>query len=244
MAILITGGSTGIGRAVGEHFAARGDHVFVNYHANDAAARECAEAIERLGGRCTLVKADCGNAADIRGAFEAVKAETDTLDQIVHCAAKAARGSLLEVDPDVVRDCVAVNGLGLIYVVQAALPLLQPGSAVFYVSSRGAEAVVPEYGPLGIPKALGEHVVHYLAAELAPRKVRVYTLSPGAFDTPAFRAAFPEDYEQKLATAAKANRMGRALHGGDIGGVIELLSRPEFEMTLGERIRIDGGVYL
>jgi enoyl-[acyl-carrier protein] reductase III len=98
-----------------------------------------------------------------RKALEAVASRTDTLHQIVHCAAKAAKSSLLEVDPDLISACVAVNGLGLIYVTQAALPLLKEGSTIFYAASRGAEVVVPEYGPLGIPKALGEHIVHYIA---------------------------------------------------------------------------------
>lgn len=244
MAILITGGSTGIGRSVARHFARRGDVVFVNYHADDEAASETAAAIEELGGTAHLLKADVGQPDAVHTMMEEVQARTERLDQIVHCAARAVRSPLLEVDPKLLADCIAVNGLGLISVVREALPVLGPGSVVFYISSRGAEAVVPEYGPLGLPKALGEHIVRYLAAELAPRKIRIYTLSPGAFDTPAYRAAFPDDFRERLAASAKANRMGRALEGSDVGGVIELLCRPEFEMSVGERIALDGGVYL
>lgn len=244
MSILITGGSTGIGSAIAQYFAGKGADVFINYASNDDGARDTARRVEELGGTAHLVKADIGNPDDVRRAMLEVKEETDRLDQVVHCAARAATGDLLDLDPSVLTECIAINGLGLVSVVRELLPVLGEGSAIFYISSRGAEVVVPKYAALGLPKALGEHVVRYLAVELAPRKIRAHTLSPGAFDTPAFRAAFPDTYAERYAAAVSANRMGRALSGEDVGGVIEMLSRPEFEMTLGERVRIDGGVYL
>lgn len=244
MAILITGGSTGIGAAIAEHFGSKGAEVFINYNANAEGAQATADKVQELGGTAHLVQADVGDPAQVARALAEVREKSDRLDQIAHCAARAATGKLVELDHEVLTHCIAVNGLGLVSVVREALPILGEGSSIFYISSRGAEAVIPDYSALGLPKALGEHIVRYLAAELAPRKIRAFSLSPGAYDTPAFRAAFPDTHEQRYAAAVAANRMGRALTGADVGGVIEALSRPEFEMAVGERIRIDGGVYL
>ena len=101
-------------------------------------------------------------------------------------------GPLLEIEPEELEKAIAVNGLALVNLVREALPLMGEGSTVFYVSSRGARFVIPNYGALGTAKALGEHVVRYLAREAAPRGVRVITVAPGAVDTAAFRAMFPD----------------------------------------------------
>jgi enoyl-[acyl-carrier-protein] reductase (NADH) len=132
----------------------------------------------------------------------------------------------------------------MIWLTRELLPLLGHGSTLFYLSSQGALVVLPDYGPLGIAKALGEHVVRYLAVELAPRGVRALTISAGTIDTPALRAVFPDSYERRLRSAADRNLAGRPLAGADVAKAIELLCRPEFAMTTGERIRVDGGVTL
>ncbi|HYC81488.1 MAG TPA: SDR family NAD(P)-dependent oxidoreductase, partial [Solirubrobacterales bacterium] len=96
MAILVTGGSSGLGRAIAERFARDGNDsaregtdVFVNYHANDEAAAEAEAAIAAAGGTPHLIKADVGTVDGVREVMEVVRAHTDRLDQLVHCAAKA-----------------------------------------------------------------------------------------------------------------------------------------------------------
>jgi enoyl-[acyl-carrier protein] reductase III len=244
MAICVTGGSSGLGRAIAERFARDGNHVFINYHANDEAAREAVSAIEAAGGVPHLVKADVGTQDGAAQLLAAVHAETDRLDQLVHCAAKPVRGPLTEVDPTALRESIAVNGLALIDLVREAGPLLGPGSNIFYLSSRGARFVIPDYGALGTAKALGEHVVRYLAKELAPRGIRVNTVAPGGVDTAALRAMFPDTYEERLAAAAAANPMGRGLEVGEAAALIERLCDPELEMLTGQTITLDGGITL
>ena len=89
MAICVTGGSSGLGRAIAERFARTGTDVFVNYHANDAAAEEAVAAVEAAGGVAHLVKADVGTRRGRRELIGAVTEKVDRLDQLVHCAAKA-----------------------------------------------------------------------------------------------------------------------------------------------------------
>ena len=244
MAICVTGGSSGLGRAVAERFARDGSDVFINYHANDEAAAEAVSAVEAAGGVPHLVKADVGTPEGVRELIDAVRARTDRLDQLVHCAAKPVRGPLTEVDPTALRESIVVNGLALVDLVREAGDLLGSGSHVFYLSSRGARLVISEYGALGTAKALGEHVVRYLAKELAPRGIRVNTIAPGGVDTAALRAMFPDTYEERLAASAAANPMGRGLDVGEAAALVEKLCDPELEMLTGQTITLDGGISL
>jgi enoyl-[acyl-carrier protein] reductase III len=104
--------------------------------------------------------------------------------------------------------------------------------------------VIHEYGALGTAKALGEHVVRYLAKELGPRGIRVITIAPGAVDTAALRAMFPETYEERLAAAAASNPLGRGVEMDDAAGLIEALCQPHLEMVNGQTITVDGGLSL
>lgn len=244
MAICITGGSSGLGRAIAERFARRGDEVFVNYHADDEAAASTLAAIEAVGGRGHLIRADVGAVAGCRDLMRAVAERVDRLDQLVHCAARPVSGPLLEVAPEDLEESLAVNGLALVHLAREALPLLAPGSVVFYVSSRGARVVIPNYGALGTAKALGEHIVRYLARELAPHRVRALTVAPGSVDTAAYRAMFPDTWEERLAASAAANPMGRGVTGADCAALVELLSDPELTMVQGQTITADGGASL
>jgi len=244
VAICVTGGSSGLGRAIAERFAAPGVDVFLNYHANDEAAREAAEAVQARGARVHVVKADVGTEEGIAELMGTVRGEVARLDQLVHCAAKAVTGPLLEIDPRTLADSIAVNGLALVSLVREALPVLGEGSSVFFLTSRGARVVVPNYGALGTAKALAEHTVRYLAVELAPRGIRVNSVSPGAVDTTAFRSMFPDTWQQRLEGAAKANPSGRGITVGEAADLVELLSRPECAMVQGQVITVDGGAAL
>lgn len=244
MAILVTGGSSGLGRALAERFARDGNQVFINYHANDEAAAEAEAAVAAAGGVPYLIKADVGAVDGVREVIGVVREHCDRLDQLVHCAAKAVNGPLLELDPQELRESVTVNGLALVDLIREAGDLLGRGSVVFYLSSRGGRFVIPEYGALGTAKALGEHVVRYLAKELGPRGVRVITIAPGAVDTAALRSMFPDTYEERLAAAAAANPLGRGVEMADAAALAEALCEPHLEMVNGQTITVDGGLSL
>jgi enoyl-[acyl-carrier protein] reductase III len=244
VSICITGGSSGLGRGIAERFARGGTDVFINYHANDAAADEAAAAVERAGGVPHLVKADVGSPAGVEELIGAVREHVDRLDQLVHAAAKALNGPLLEAEPAQLREAIAVNALALVDLVREALPLMGEGSTVFYLSSRGARFAIPDYGPLGAAKALGEHLVRYLAREAAPHGVRVLTVAPGAVDTAAYRAMFPDSWEERLRASATANPMGRGVTVEDCAALVEMLASPELTMVQGQTVTADGGASL
>jgi NAD(P)-dependent dehydrogenase (short-subunit alcohol dehydrogenase family) len=244
VSILITGGTKGIGLAIACAFASGGNDVFLNYHADDAAADRAAEAIGAMGGRAHPIKADIGSPEGCAKIMAAVRNVTDRLDQIVHCAVDAYATSALSADPGRLARAVTTNGTSLLFLVQAALPLLARGSSVFFLTSRGGRAVVPSYVAIGVAKALAESLVRYLAVELAPRGIRINAVAPGIVDTDAVRALFGDEASRRVQEAASHNPSGRGVEDADYTNLIRWLASPEAAFIQGQVIFVNGGANL
>lgn len=244
MRALITGGTKGIGRALALRLAQDGSTVLLDYASDDASAEATAREVRERGGTAVLLKADVGTPDGCRRLLDEVGQHTDGLDLLVHAAVSSVTGPTLELDPAQFLRAVELNGSALLYLVQAALPLLGRGSSVVFLSSKGSVAAVPDYAALGAPKAMAEALVRYLAVELAPRGVRVNTVSAGPLDTEAFRRMFPDNADDRLAAAAAANPSGRGLELDDVVGLIMFLASDAAAMVQGQRLHVDGGLYL
>jgi len=243
MAILITGGSKGIGRSIAERFAAPGVKVFINYASDDAAAKNAAQAVRDRGGEPILLKRDISSSQGVADLLADVATHTDRLDQLVHGAVYPYSTSLLDADPTRFQRAVTLNGTALLFLVQSALKLLHPGSSVFFLSSRGSKMAIPNYSPIGAPKAMAEALIRYLAVELAPRGVRAHVVSPSLVLTDALRKVF-SNAEERAAAAAAANPMGRNATGEDVAEAVWFLASPAAAMITGRELVIDGGAYI
>lgn len=241
MSVLVFGGSRGIGRAVGVGLAAPDVDVFINYFGPDDEAEETKRLVEAEGGRAILVPGDIATPEGAASVVAKVSAETDRIDTLVHCAVLTVSGPLLEADPAAFRKAVDVNAMSLLYAVQSALPLIGAGSSVIYLSSRGARIALKDYASVGAPKAMAEAFIRYMAVELARVGARANVVSPTAQDTAAFRDVFPDDYEQRLAEAARKSPSGRAVDLDDIVDVVKFLASPAATMVQGQVIVLDGG---
>jgi enoyl-[acyl-carrier protein] reductase III len=246
VSILVTGGTKGLGRATALRFAAPGVDVFVNYHADEAAAQTTAAEIRQKGATAHLVQADLGTDEGARATVLAVAAATDRLDQLVHCAVDTSmRGPILEMDPQRFAQAVQCNGLALLPLVQSALPLFRQGSAVVYVTSRGSQIAVSGYAAVGVPKSLGESLVTYLAVELAPAGVRINSVAASTLDTESLRSVLSEDRAQRwLERAAERNPSGRLVELSEVVDAIQFLCSESAAMIQGQRLNVDGGFYL
>lgn len=240
MAILITGGTKGIGRAIALRFAKPGTDVFLNYLRDEQAAAVAAEAVVRLGARAHLIRGDVGTPEGAREVMDAVKARTDRLDQLVHCAVRVLPKPTLEMDPHEFTQALNLNGTALLYLVLEAKPLLRRGSSVFFLSSRGGRAVTPNYAAVGVAKALAESLTRYLAVELAPLGVRANCVAPSAIDTEALRTVFGNSTDKVLSDLDKGPS-GRRVHDDDYTSLIEFLASPAAEMIQGQVIFVNGG---
>jgi len=244
MSVLITGGTKGIGLAIARRFAGEGRQVFLAYRQDEAAAGEAVAEIERLGGRAVALRADVGTPQGARRLIEQVSTRTDRLDLIVHGAVKVLVGPLLELDPDELAQALTLNGTSLVFLVQAALPLLHRGASIVFLSSRGSRQNVPSYAAIGAGKALAESLARYLVPELAPRGIRINCIAPGTLDTEAVRNLFGEDTDSYMASEAAGNPSGRNITHDDYVGLVAFLAGPEAAMIQGQVIFINGGQYV
>ena len=244
MSILVTGGTKGIGLAIARRFAKPRVDVFLNYRADETAAERARVEIDALGARCHVIRGDVGTPAGAAAVLDEVRAKTDRIDQLVHCAVKVLPGPLLEIDPVGFTDAINLNGTAMVYLVQAARPLLRSGSTVFFLSSRGSRVPLPNYAAVGAGKSLAESLVRYLALELAPLGVRANCVAPGAVDTDALRQVYGDRTDEVLRQSAAANPSGRNVTDDDYCSLIEYLASPGAAMIQGQVVFVNGGSYL
>ncbi|HXQ16918.1 MAG TPA: SDR family oxidoreductase [Caulobacteraceae bacterium] len=247
MTIVVTGGTKGIGLAIAEHLAQPGRALVLGYVADEAAAAAARAKLERTGALVTTFRADVG---EIAGAAELMRHAASVADgeptHIVHSAATIYPTSLLGADLERFTHAIHVNGLALLYLVRAALPLLSEGSAVVLISSAGARTPQANYAALGVGKAMAESLVRYLVAELAPRGVRINAVAPGLVDTTSVATMLgsEEAAARLFERAARANPSGRLTRDRDYAAVVEFLLSPAAEFVQGQVIHVNGGAYV
>jgi enoyl-[acyl-carrier protein] reductase III len=241
MAILITGGTKGIGLAVAKAFSSRGTTVVLNYFSDDAAAQKAKAEVEARGAACHLVKADAGTIEGCQKIADVCSEVTKHIDQVVHCAVDAYATTALGADPQRFTRAVNTNGISLLYLVQSIRPLLARGSTIFFLTSRGGRVVVPNYAAIGLGKALSESLVRYLAVELAPLGIRINCVAPSIVETDAVKTLFGDKSAELVKHSAETNPSGRGVQDDDYTGLIKFLASPQAEFITGQVVFVNGG---
>ena len=181
MTILVTGGTKGIGLAIARRLASTGETMVLGYHQDDASAEVARSEIAATRATVLTVQADIGSISGAALLMARVADLGEPLTCLVHSAAMIYPTSMLGADPHRFTRAVQTNGLSLLYLVQAAMPVLQRGSSIILISSAGARQTSAGYGALGAAKALAESIMRYLVPELAPLGVRINAVAPGLF---------------------------------------------------------------
>ena len=236
--VLVTGGSRGIGRVIATRFAELGAaRVAIGYMRSDKAAEETAQELRGLGSEPVLVR---GNVAS-EGVAEQV-AGLGPLDVLVHNAATGVIRPALETEDKHFDWTVGANSRALLSLARAAVPSMRSGSSIVAVSSLGSTRVLENYSLVGTSKAALEALVRYLAVELAPRGIRVNTVSAGIVETGALDY-FP-NREEMISWSLKRTPAGRLVEPRDIAAAVCFLCSQEAEMVRGHTLIVDGGFSL
>lgn len=239
---VVTGGTKGIGRAIALDFAAPGRLLVLGF-ANDvtAARRTEGELVER-GADVELVQGDVAEVS-VHQRYAAVVAERgEGLGQLVHCAVRATTASFADLDPEQLRRAVDINGTSFILLAHALREQLRRGSTLVFLTSIGAQRAIPDYLPVGAPKALAESLVRYLAIELASAGVRAHALSCSSLPTEAFHRAIP-DAERHYERMADRNPSLRNITFEEVASAARFLCSTAARMVNGQVLTVDGGLY-
>jgi NAD(P)-dependent dehydrogenase (short-subunit alcohol dehydrogenase family) len=243
--ILITGGTKGIGLAVAERLATPGATLVLAYRSDEAAA-EAGERLSTLGATVHVIKTDVGDIDACAALMSQIANLGDRPVHIVHSAAMIYPTSLLGADLREFTAAIQTNGLSLLYLVQPALSLLQPGSSIVFITSAGARQAQARYGALGAGKALAESLMRYLVPELAPLGVRINAVAPGLVRTSSVTSMVGSDEaaEKLYERAARTNPSGRMSRDDDYAAVVEFLLGPGAGFVQGQVIHANGGAFV
>lgn len=182
---LITGASSGIGRAAGLAWASQGAHVVLAAR-REAPLREAAREVEALGVRALPVCCDITREEDVARLVRETQGAFGGLDFLINNAGLGLYGPVEALGEAQLRQVFEVNFFALVRVTRAALPLLRqraPGSQVLNVSSVLGHRGLPLLGGYGASKAAVNLLTESLRAELAPEGISVLLISPGLTET-------------------------------------------------------------
>ena len=237
---LVTGGTTGIGLATAQRFAAEGAHVVLTGRRQDVLDA----AIATIGDSATGIRGDAGNLDDLDRVMDAISARGGGLDVLVANAGGGAFALLEKVTYDDFAATFNGNVGGTLFTIQKALPLLNEGASVVVVWSTEATEGTPAFGVYAASKAAVRSLARTWAAELVERKIRVNTLVPGPTRTPGIEglAATPPEVEALVAQLAAGVPMGRMADPAEIANVALFLASDESSFMTGSEVFADGGV--
>ncbi len=242
---LVTGGSRGIGRACALRLAQAGADVTINYVVNRQAAMNVADEVAALGRRVLVVKADVSEQDDVHSMMDAVKEQFGRLDVLVSNAATGGFRPLLAASARNFQAAYNTNVLALLYLVQAAMPLLERKegegrSKVITLSSHGSHIALPFYGLIGSSKAALESLVRHLTLEIGDRGVNINVIKAGLVDTDSTRR-LPNAEAIFDGRKSKAMMGERMLTADDVANAVLFLSSPLSDLVQGEVLTVDGG---
>jgi NAD(P)-dependent dehydrogenase (short-subunit alcohol dehydrogenase family) len=238
--VLVTGGSTGIGLAAAEAFAAEGARVVIT--GRDPATLD--QALARLGPQALAIRNDAADSAAARSLYDELQARQIRLDAVFLNAGIAKLRSLADSDEALWDRTFNTNVKGPYFQIQALLPLLAPGAAIVLNGSINAHIGMPNSSVYAASKAALISMARTLSAELLPRGVRVNVVSPGPVETPLYGklgmdAAQLADVAGQIRSQVPLGRFGRA---EEVASTVLHLSAAESAFIVGTEIIIDGGM--
>jgi NAD(P)-dependent dehydrogenase (short-subunit alcohol dehydrogenase family) len=244
---LVTGGGSGIGRAVAERFAAEGAKVVIADIAED---RGHALA-DKIGPAAAFVRCDHTESDDNARAVAFAVDRFGGLDIVHNNAGGPFTGAFEEVDDATLERVLRVNLFGVMQMARAALPALRDsakrnpaGAALLFTSSLQGLKAKPNFSLYTVAKHGIVGLVRSLALELAPQNIRVNALCPTVIETPMLQAFLPgmaADREEALQRFRATIPLARMPEPEDVAAAALFLVSDEARMITGVALPVDGG---
>lgn len=236
---VITGGDSGIGRAVAIAYAREGADVLIAYLNEDDDAAEVAQLVEEAGRRCVLMRGDLADPAHCRAVIDRAAAEFGGIDILVSNAAyQMSHDSLDEISDEEWDYTFRLNIGAYFYLVKAALPHMSAGASVIGSSSVNSDMPSPALAPYAATKAAIANFSASLAQLLGDKGIRVNSVAPGPIWTPLIPATMPPE---KVAAFGDDTPLGRAGQPAELAPVYVLLASDEGSYISGARVAVTGG---
>ena len=237
---IVTGGGTGIGKAISRTLAEAGASVAVNYSRSEAEANETAEEITQTGRQAIAVQADVSRAGDVRAMVERVVRDLGRVDILVN---NAGIGTAVPATRETVEQFTSVIDLnlnGCYWMAQACGRVMEPGSSIVNISSilgittaglPQAAYAASKAGLIGLTRDLAQQWT-------GRRGIRVNALAPGFFESE-MTAQYPDDYVEMLKHRIVDKRFGDP---EELAAAMIFLASRAGGYTTGQTLPVDGGV--
>lgn len=239
MKAIITGGDSGIGKAVAIAFAREGADVLVSYLNEHEDARETEKYISDTGRKAILIPGDIQEEEHCRNIINTALAEFGQIDIIVNNAAyQMEHETLAEITAEEWDKTFRTNVCAMFYLCKAAEPYLKPGSSVINTTSVNAYKPKPILIPYTATKAAIQNFTASLAQLWADKGIRVNCVAPGPVWTPLIPGSFSADKVKEFGQNAP---IGRAAQPAEMAPAFVLLASPEASYISGSTLQATGG---
>ncbi|KBZ64598.1 hypothetical protein K875_01986 [Mycobacterium [tuberculosis] TKK-01-0051] len=236
---IITGGDSGIGRAVAIAFAREGADVLIAYLNEDDDAREVARYVTNAGRKCVLVPGDLSDPAHCRAVVDQAVQELGGVDILVNNSAyQMMRKSLDEISDEEWEYTFRVNIGAYFYLAKAAVPHMRPGSSIIGSSSVNSDTPNPTLAPYAATKAAIANFSASLAQLLGDKGIRVNSVAPGPIWTPLIPSTMPPDSVESFGDNVP---LGRAGQPAELAPIYVLLASDDASYISGARVAVTGG---
>ena len=246
---IVTGGATGIGQGIAFRLAEAGAQVMIA-DLNLEAARQCAEQIKAKGGKAQAIRADTRILADATKVVQATVDAFGSLDILVNNAGVYPRASVMDVSEEMWDMVIDVNLKGVFFYSQAAAKQMAKagrGGRIINLASIEAFMCSEKLAPYNASKGGVVQLTKALAKDLAPHRILVNAVAPGAILSPGVKASIAQSGESIKASANRVQAsqfLGRFGEPDDIARVVLFLASPAADFMTGSVVVVDAGYLL